>query len=303
MAAPFRTLQSADRPQLDELKVFISYSRRDALDFVDRLQPVLANHGVNAYVDREDIEKGEEWWERIEQLITEADTVIFVMTPGSANSEICHREVDFAERVKKRFLPVIAADIAGQTVPPAVARLNYIFFIENRNAGASGNFEEAVAELTEALNTDIAWIREHTRIGALAHRWEKRERPDEMLLRGAELAGGETWLTSRPKNAPDPTSSHIAFITQSRRAATRRQRMTLGISLAATVMAVGLAGYAFWQRSEAITQRQEALQRVAELCQSWRVTTEWIDTNIPQAIYDIKSSLYGAYKFDDNCRP
>jgi hypothetical protein len=303
MAALLRKLRSADPPQTDELKVFISYSRRDALDFVDRLQPALAKHGVDAYVDREDIEKGEEWWERIEQLITEADTVIFVMTPGSANSEICHREVDFAERVKKRFLPVIAADITGQTVPPAVARLNYIFFIENRNAGASGNFEEAVAELTEALNTDIAWIREHTRIGALAHRWEKRERPDAMLLRGAELAGGETWLTGRPKNFPDPTSAHIAFITQSRRAATRRQRMTLGISLAATIIALGLASLAWVQRREAITQQQVALQRVDELCQSWRVTTEWMEANNPAAIYDIKSSLYGVYKFDDNCRP
>ena len=114
MIAPFRTLPSADRPQIDELKVFISYSRRDALEFVDRLQPALAKHGVDAFVDREDIGKGEEWWERVEQLITEADTVIFVMTPGSARSEICQREVDFAERLKKRFLPVIAADITGQ---------------------------------------------------------------------------------------------------------------------------------------------------------------------------------------------
>src|SRR5215475_2759636 len=105
MATPLRKSQPADPPQIDALKVFISYSRRDALDFVDRLQPALASYGVDAYVDREDIEKGEEWWERIEQLITEADTVIFVMTPGSASSEVCHREVDFAERVKKRFLP------------------------------------------------------------------------------------------------------------------------------------------------------------------------------------------------------
>lgn len=303
MAAPSRTAQSAGGPQIDELKVFISYSRRDALDFVDRLQPALAGHGIDAYVDREDIEKGEEWWERIEQLITDADTVIFVMTPGSANSEICHREVDFAERRKKRFLPVIAADITGQTAPPAIARLNYIHFIENRNAGASGNFDESVAELTEALNTDIAWIREHTRIGALAHRWEKREQPDEMLLRGAELAGAETWLTSRPRNAPGPTRAHIAFITQSRRAATRRQRMTVGISLAAAIIALGLSVFALVQRSEAIAQRQQALQRVAELCQSWRVTTEWIEANIPAAIYDLKSQLYGVYKFDDNCAP
>jgi hypothetical protein len=303
MAAPLRTLQSADHPQIDELKVFISYSRRDALAFVDRLQPALAKHGVDAYVDREDIEKGEEWWERIEQLITEADTVIFVMTPGSTNSEICHRELDFAERVKKRFLPVIAVDITGQTAPAPIARLNYIFFIENANAGASGNFEEAVGELIEALNTDIAWIREHTRIGALAHRWEKRERPDEMLLRGAELAVGEIWLTGRPKNAPDPTTAHIAFITQSRRAATRRQRMTLGISLAVTAVALGLAAFAWMQRREAITQRQVALQRVDDLCKSWRVTTEWIEANIPGGIYDMKASLYGVYKFDDNCQP
>src|SRR3954467_3070000 len=122
MAAPLRALQSADRSQIDELKVFTSYSRRAALHFAVRPQPALAKHDVDAYVDREDIEKGEQWWERIEQLITEADTVIFVMTPGSANSEICHREVDFAERVKKRFLPIIAADISGQTAPPAVAR-------------------------------------------------------------------------------------------------------------------------------------------------------------------------------------
>ena len=303
MAALLRKLRLADRSQIDQLKVFISYSRRDALDFVDRLQPALAAHGIDAYVDREDIEKGEEWWKRIEQLITEADTVIFVMSPDSASSTICHREVDFAERMKKRFLPVIAADVTGQPVPPALARLNYVFFIADRNAGASGNFEEAVAELTEALNTDISWIREHTRIGALAHRWEQRGRPHEMLRRGAELAGGETWLASRPKDAPDPTGAHIAFITQSRQAATQRQRMTLGISLAATIIALGLAAFALVQRSEAIAQRQEALQRVAELCQSWRVTTEWMEANNPAAIYDIKSSLHGVYKFDENCRP
>lgn len=303
MAALFRSGRSADHPTADELKVFISYSRHDALDFVDRLQPALAQHGVDAYVDREDIEKGEEWWARIEQLVTEADTVIFVMTPGSANSAVCQREVDFAESRKKRFLPVIAADITGQSVPPAIARLNYIFFIENRNAGASGNFEEAVGELTGALKTDIAWIREHTRIGALAHRWEERGRPDEMLLRGAELSGAETWLSNRPKNAPEPTGAHIAFITGSRQAATRRQRMTLGISLAATVVALGLAFFAWVQRSEAVAQRQQALQRVAELCQSWRVTTDWIENNIPAAIYDMKSRLYDVYKFDEHCKP
>ena len=79
--------------------------------------------------------------------------------------------------------------------------------------------------------------------------------------------------------------------------------MTLGISLGATIIAVGLALFALLQRNEALIQRQQALQRVAELCQSWRVTTEWIENNIPAAIYDIKSQLYDVFKFDDNCKP
>lgn len=309
--------RSSDHSQFDGLKVFISYSRGDARAFVDRLQPALEKHGVDAYVDREDIEKGEEWWERIEQLITEADSVIFVMTPRSAKSEICKREVAFAEHVKKRLLPVVAADIADQILPQAIARLNYISFIEDRNAGASGGFEDSVVELAHALNTDIAWIREHTRIGALAYRWEKSGRPAEMLLRGGELAGGETLLGSRPRNAPEPTSAHIAFVTQSRRVATRRQRIILVISLAVTVIALGLAIYALIQRNNAIQQemiaitktveaekqQQQALQRLTELCQSWRVTNEWIENNIPAGIYNLRAELHDVFKFDDNCKP
>jgi hypothetical protein len=54
------------------------YSRTD-INFVDRLEGALKAHGVNARVDRDDIEKGEEWWARIHHLIAEADTIIFVL--------------------------------------------------------------------------------------------------------------------------------------------------------------------------------------------------------------------------------
>lgn len=230
------------------LKVFISYSRRD-LDFVDRLQSALEDAGVEASVDREDIEKGEAWWARIQQLITEADTVVFVLSPDSIASPVCQQEVDFAESLNKRFVPVVARDIAGLAAPAALARLNYIFFIPKD--GASGDFGTTIGELTRALQTNIQWIREHTRLGTLAQRWEDRKRPQDLLMRGNELAAAETWLTSRPPGAPDPTDAHRALITESRRSMTRRQRRTLALSLSAVAVSLSLALVAYLKQVEA----------------------------------------------------
>ena len=73
----------------DQPVVFICYSRRD-LAFVDRLQAGLEKRGIATFVDREAIAKGEEWWARIQQLIGEADTIVFVplYTGGSYDYSI-----------------------------------------------------------------------------------------------------------------------------------------------------------------------------------------------------------------------
>lgn len=250
-----------------KLKVFISYSRQN-LAFVDRLQAALAERDIDAAVDRSEIAKGEEWWKRIEQLITEADTVLFVLSLASIASPVCQDEVDFAEKLRKRFVPIVAEDIAGHKVPDALARLNYVFFIANPTAGASGDFDLAIDDLVQALETDISWIREHTRIGALAHRWQGHGQHGgrDLLLRGAELDAGERWIASRPTKAPDPSDAHRAFLGASRRAATRRQRWIAGISAVAAVVAASLAGLAWQQRQVAVgeTDRAVAATKVAE---------------------------------------
>ena len=248
-----------------KLNVFISYSRQD-IAFVDHLQRALAGHGIEAFVDRDQIEKSEEWWARIVQLINEADTIVFVLSPDSVTSKVCKDEVAFAEKLNKRFVPVVARGLDGYPVPDALARLNYVFFTANPTAGANGDFDMAVVELVRALETDIPWIREHTRLGAMAERWDARKRPKDLLLRGAELTSAETWLTTRPDKAPNPTDAHRALVTLSRRAAARRLRTLVGLSLASVVVASALAGSAFWQRGIAIENESRAAQneRIAQ---------------------------------------
>lgn len=258
-----RGRRMAAERQAEKLKVFISYSRQD-MAFVDRLQTALAERGIEAFVDRDHIEKSEDWWARLTQLITDSDTIVFALSPDSVSSKVCADEVAFGERLNKRFVPIVARDLVGQNVPSALARLNYVWFIANPQGKETGDFDDALAGLVRALETDIPWIREHTRLGALAERWEVRSRPSDLLLRGAELATAETWLTTRPEKAPDPTDAHRAFVTISRQTATRKQRWWVGGTTVVAMGAIGVASFALIQRTEAVNQRSFAVEQRKE---------------------------------------
>src|SRR5262249_60262432 len=80
-----------------KLRVFISYSRDD-LKFADQLDAALNLCGFECLIDRHGISGGEDWKRRLGNLISEADTVIFVLSPSSARSEICDWEVEEAAR-------------------------------------------------------------------------------------------------------------------------------------------------------------------------------------------------------------
>ena len=88
-----------------KLRVFISYSRADS-DFADQLQAALQTCGFECVIDREDISGGEDWKTRLGALIAESDTVVFVLSPSSARSEICGWEVEQSAELGKRILPL-----------------------------------------------------------------------------------------------------------------------------------------------------------------------------------------------------
>ena len=90
----------SDPPDRGKLRVFISYSRED-LDFADQLAAALDSSGFECFIDREGISGGEAWKRRLGDLISEADTVVFVLSPDSARSETCNWEVEEAARLSK----------------------------------------------------------------------------------------------------------------------------------------------------------------------------------------------------------
>ena len=126
-----------DSPDRGKLRVFISYSRDD-LYFANQLGAALRGYGFECFIDREGISGGEAWKQRLGNLIRDADTVVFVLSPTSARSEICAWEVGEAARLGKRILPVNCLPLEGASPPPRLRDLNYIFFYANPKVSDSG---------------------------------------------------------------------------------------------------------------------------------------------------------------------
>ena len=119
----------------------------------------------------------------------------------------------------------------------------------------------APIRLAEALRTDIGWIRQHTEFGEAARRWSAAGRPGGLLLRSPVLEQAERWIASRPRGAPAPTEQTQAFVAESRRGATRRRNILTGSLAAGLVLALALAGLAYWQRGIAVQERRIADQQ------------------------------------------
>ena len=107
--------------QDNKLNVFISYSRDD-LGFSDQLEAALGVTGFDPTLDRHGISGGEDWKSRLGNLIRDADTVVFVLSPSSARSEICAWEVGEAVRLGKRIIPVLSRSLNGATPPASACR-------------------------------------------------------------------------------------------------------------------------------------------------------------------------------------
>ncbi len=215
-----------------QASVFISYSRQDQA-FVRELMQALSTDGREVWVDWEDIEKGAAWLDRIKTGIENQDTFVFVVSPDSLVSEICNVEIAHAISHNKRIIPLVRRDVIKDRKPlPDIvtawfgttwrdlaeqnwAKLNSINFLFCR---ATDDFATAVAELEQAINTDLDHLKLHTNCIRRALDWQRREKTTGFLIREDELIEAEAWLAKSDAEAkqPPPTPLHREYIAASR---------------------------------------------------------------------------------------
>ena len=232
--------------------VFISYSRCDKA-FVQVLHKALTESKYDAWVDWEDIPLTADWWEEIKAGIEAADTFLFVIGPNSIASQVCSQEIEHAVTHHKRLAPIVRQEEFNKSLMhPALGKANWLFFKEDNE------FEAAFQSLVKTLNTDLAHAKDHTRLLVKALEWDKKQRQDDFLLRGVDLADAEKWLLQAAGKDPNPTTLQGEYIAASRKVSSNRQRTLIGTLGALLAISMVSSGVAFGQFVKADQAREKA---------------------------------------------
>jgi WD40 repeat protein len=254
-----RVPNRADAPAQDaevatRYDAFISYSRKDH-EVTERLTESLTRRGKNVWVDLEDIPPTADWRAKIDAGIESAKAFIFVLSPESVSSGICKEELERAESLNKRIVPILAHPVEPHQLPPSLTTPNWISFTPDTN------FETAVDALIRALETDLAWLDAHARYAVLAGDWIRAERDRSLLLRSRELRAAEAWLADQSGHAEAATPTQVEFIVASRRGTSRRRQILFGAVLTALAVSIALGVVALLQRNNARAATRTAVSR------------------------------------------
>ena len=227
-------------------KVFISYSRKDKA-FVQKLNDALDQSGVNAWVDWEGIELASDWMATITAAIQGSDAFLFVISPDSLASKICAEELELGLQLNKKLIPILYREPEkGMAMHEKLAATNWVYLRKK------DDFDATLPKLVESINTDLDWVRQHTRLLERGIEWEAKKKNGSSLLSGSDLEEAEKWMSeaaAKPNRQVVPLQAE--FIRTSRQAALRRQRSLLvGVSIA-LVISIFLSFLAVFQANRA----------------------------------------------------
>ena len=93
------------------MKIFVSYSRRDAGDFAQQIYEHLKAE-YDIFTDTFDIQVGDVWSNTIEANISDCDFFIIMITHAALRSKEVEKEVLQAQRENKTIIPCIHRDVS-----------------------------------------------------------------------------------------------------------------------------------------------------------------------------------------------
>ncbi|MCA2713180.1 MAG: TIR domain-containing protein [Microcystis sp. M172S2] len=205
---------SLNQPKASSLEVFISYSRADS-DLARRLNESLISLGKLTWFDQESIASGEDFRREIYQGIEISDNFVFIISPKSINSPYCSDEVEYAQKLNKRIIPILHQKVAAKDLPAALASIQWLDFSQH-----GGDFLTNFTQLVRTIHTDRDHVHNHSKWLQRAKEWENSQKNADLLLRGSEFVLAQAWLKKieQQNKQPPATELHKEFIQASQTA-------------------------------------------------------------------------------------
>ena len=105
--------------------VFVSYSHLDRT-FVRRLHTALTGREKEVWVDDHGIPPASKWDDYLKEAVETADSFVFVISPDSASSVECRKELDYAASLGKRIIPLNLRASPFDQLPPVLMDRQFV---------------------------------------------------------------------------------------------------------------------------------------------------------------------------------
>ena len=144
------------------------------------------------------------------------------------------------------------------TFSPKISSHNWVFMRDEQE------LEKTLPALVEAINTDLDWLAQHTRLQNRAIEWNNKGRNDSYLVRGNDLQEAEAFISEGATGKePAPTSLHVEFVQAARNYAAAIRRRNRIITAVVGVALLALSIFALAQWAVAATERDRANNNAA----------------------------------------
>lgn len=242
--------ESQAKSSSERTDVFVSYSRTDG-DIARRLNESLQITGKTTWFDQESIASGADFQKEIYQGIQNADNIIFILSPESILSPYCADEVEYAQKLGKRFITLLYREINTDELHGALSAVQWIDFRANTT-----KFETQFAEVLRTLDTDREHVQAHTKWQNEAMEWIDFDKNSDFLLRGNELLLANEWIEAAKENQKVPlvTDLQKEFIKESLKQQNKvnlaiERNKQLAIATIAIIFAVAVLAASQWYKS------------------------------------------------------
>ena len=246
--------------------LMISYSRKDT-EFVRKLYDGLVARGFppgkdSIWVDWEGIPLSADWMAEITKGIQSANAFIFVISPDSVASEVCQREIELAVASNKRFIPILYREPSKDSkLHEKISSHNWIFIHDEKE------LDEKLPALIEAINTDLDWLAQHTRLFNRATEWDAKGQNESYLIRGKDLEEADAFIMlGDAGKEPAPTSLQKDYVKAAKKyaEAVRRRNRNLSIAVGVSLIALTIFSLFQWWRANQKSIEAERSREIAQ---------------------------------------
>ena len=182
---------------------------------------------------------------------------MFLISPDSATSPECARELEHAEALSKRVIGVLVRATDPKNLPESLSAHEFV----PQHGQFEDDFDRSLQILVSAIETDLDWVKAHTRWGGKALEWETHEHDQSFLLSGSELGEAGQWIARQAGKQPMPTELQATYVLRSRQRTTKRLRATRAAVSGALIVAIALSVVALVERATAVANQKVAQSR------------------------------------------